>query len=109
MRLVTENREMWEIWVPCEMRGKPVRTRHHKSWDKYVYRITGGLTILGKAKGKWVDPSSNTLHEESMIKVQIGCTQAQIKQIAEFTIKHYHQIAVMFYQLGTKVFMLYAE
>lgn len=48
---------IWEILVPTMMNEKPVRTKHHKEWDKLVKKITGGLTIAPPGKGYWVDPN----------------------------------------------------
>jgi len=46
---------LYEILVPTIYGDtmKPIRTRHHKEWDKYIQSITGGLTILSSAQGKW--------------------------------------------------------
>jgi predicted HAD superfamily Cof-like phosphohydrolase len=94
-------KELWEILVPCVMNGKPVRTRHHKEWDKVVRSFAGGLTILMPAKGQWIEPGTSELHEERVIPVRIACTRKQIHRIVEFTIKHYQQKAVMAYLLSS--------
>lgn len=99
----------WEIMVPCMMRGKPVRTRHHKQWDSFVRKITGGLTILKPARGQWVEPSTNELYEERMIPVQIDCTRKQIEKIADFTISHYDQKAVRYRLISTEAFIKFKE
>ncbi len=93
---------MWEILVPCYYNtGKPVRTRHHKEWDKVVEKIAGGLTINKPTIGKWKHKDKS--YHERMIPVRIACTKKQIEQIAKFTIKHYKQLAVMFYALSEDV------
>lgn len=97
---------VWQIMVPCQSNsGKPFRTRHHREWDKRVRRITGGLTILGPGRGQWVDPKTDILYEERMIPVQIICTQDQIEQIADITMQHYDQLAVMYYQMSNQAFI----
>jgi len=91
------------------MNGKPVRTKHHKEWDKYIRKLSGGLTILKPAKGQWIDPQSNILHEEQMIPVRIACTEKDIEKIREFTRKHYKQIAVMYYVISENVVIHYGK
>lgn len=102
-------RELWEVLVPCMMRGKPVRTRHHKEWDKVVRSLAGGLTILSPAKGQWVEPVTNTLYEERVIPVRIACTRKQVHRIIDFTIKHYDQKAVMAYLVSTEVIIKFRD
>lgn len=100
-------RFLWEILVPTSYNdGKPVRTRHHKEWDKRVRKISGGLTILSPVKGQWICRDSNMLYSERMIPVRIYCTEKQIHNIAKFTINHYRQIAVMAYSISDKVFLI---
>lgn len=94
---------LYEILVPTIMNKKPIRTRHHRQWDKYVQNISGGLTILKPNKGKWISPKSNELYEERSIPVRIACTRPQIDKIIDFTIMHYNQLAVMAYKLSTEV------
>lgn len=92
---------IWQILVPCVYNtGKPVRTRHHREWDKRVRKITGGLTILPPVRGQWVDPKTKILYEERMIPVQIICTQPQIQKIAEMTSLHYDQLAIMYFKMS---------
>ena len=45
--------KLYEILVPTKYgdNEKPIRTKHHKEWDKYVRKISGGLTILTPGKG----------------------------------------------------------
>lgn len=94
---------LYEILVPTIMRGKPVRLRHHKEWDKFVRKITGGLTVLKPAKGQWINPETSELMCERVIPVRIACTREQLDKIIEFTITHYDQIAVMAYLVSTEV------
>jgi hypothetical protein len=100
---------LWEILVPCKMRGKPVRTRHHREWDKLVRKITGGLTILKPARGQWVEPNTKALHEERVIPVRIACTRKQIDRIIDITIRHYDQKAVMAYCISIEVIIKHKE
>ena len=92
--------------VPCQFNdGKPVRTKHHREWDRQVQKITGGLTILPPGRGKWVDENGDEYFER-MIPVQIIATDEQIKEIANRTAKHYNQIAVMYYHLSNEAFII---
>lgn len=89
--------------VPCYYNtGKPVRTKHHKEWDKVVEGIAGGLTIYRPSLGKWKD-KDNTSYHERVIPVRIACTENQIAQIAKFSLKHYRQIAVLVYKISDEV------
>ena len=100
---------MWEILVPTmSNEGKPYRTRYHRVWDKKVYEITGGLTILSPVKGKWV-PKSEILYEDRMIPVRIVCSKEEIEKIIDFTIKYYNQIAVIAYKISDDVIIKYNE
>lgn len=101
--------QMYEILVPCQWNnGKPVRTRHHKEWDKVVRKISGGLTIMKPAKGQWIS-RENLLYEERMIPVRILCNHAEITKIANFTIKHYRQLAILAYEISRNVIYIEAN
>jgi len=101
---------LWEILVPCSYNtGKPVRTRHHKEWDKYVRKVSGGLTIFKPAKGQWIAPGTDDLYDERVIPVRIACTATQIKKIMKFTIRHYKQLAVMAYVISDCVIIMNDE
>ncbi len=101
--------KMFEILVPCQYNsGKPVRTRHHKEWDKVVRKISGGLTVLKPAKGQWVS-NENVLFDERMIPVRIICTDKQIQKIMKFTLSHYRQLAVLAYEVSNNVLYMEAE
>ena len=91
------NKSIWEILVPTMMKGKPVRTRHHKEWDRKVKNISGGLTITPPSKGYWVNDSGETI-KERMIPVKIFCTESEIRTISNITAMHYKQDAIMFYK-----------
>lgn len=94
---------LYEILVPCQNnKGKPIRTRQHKEWDRRVRRITGGLTVMAPAKGQWVSPSGE-LFAERMIPVRVAADCAAIQEIADMTAKFYKQEAVMFYKVSDEV------
>lgn len=97
--MTAKQRNLYEILVPCQWNdGRPVRTRHHRGWDERVRKIAGGLTILKPGKGQWIH--EDDLYEDRVIPVRIFCTQKQIEWIAQITIEHYEQEAVMLYQLS---------
>lgn len=96
------NNSIWEILVPTMMEDKPVRTKHHKEWDKKVKKITGGLTITSPGKGYWVDPNGETITER-VIPVRIMCSEDAMNEIADITQKHYKQDAIMFYKISDDV------
>jgi hypothetical protein len=83
-----------------------VKTRHHKVFDRYVRKITGGLTIFAPGKGQWVNPANDELVEERIIPVNIACTEVELRKIVKFTIKHYDQDALMFYKVSDDVFII---
>lgn len=89
--------KLYEILVPTIYGDtmKPIRTRHHKNWDKYVLKLTNGLTILKPGSGKWVYQGSE--YFEKVIPVRIFCSEKDMEKIVKFTLTHYRQHAVMFY------------
>ena len=115
---------LYEILVPT-MYGypkiTPIRTAHHKNWDKEVIKITGGMTLMKPAQGRWVDKGVE--YPERVIPVRVMCNepyydcanpdfgvnQFQIKKIIEFTLSHYRQKAVMYYALSREVEIVYAK
>ena len=95
----SQDKQLFEILVPCNYNdGKPVRTRHHKEWDRKVRKITGGITILKPGKGQWVHEGE--LYIDRVIPVRLHATQAQMNQVADITIMHYEQEAVMYYPVA---------
>jgi hypothetical protein len=103
---------LWEILIPTVFGDteKPIRTKHHKEWDKFVRKFSDGLTILHfKTHGQWICPKSKELIEERMIPVRIACEAADIEKIIQFTLKHYRQKVVMAYQISDKVLMTEAK
>lgn len=94
--------KLYEILVPTMMDGKPVRTRHHKEWDKFVRRLSGGLTVLKPAKGQWITPEGS-LCEERVIPVKVVCTAEEMDVILNHTLRHYRQRVVLAYELSNNV------
>lgn len=101
-------KELYEILVPCQYNtGKPIRTRHHREFDKFVRKLSGGLTILTPAKGQWIH--RNELYEERVIPVRIYCTSDDLNKIMKFALTHYRQLAIMAYRLSSDVRILEAD
>jgi len=118
---------LYEILVPTIYGDtmKPIRTRHHKEWDKYIQSITGGLTILSSAQGKWTHEGVE--YPEKVIPVRVMVNEpfvpydkteplgegrqdtSQIEKIVQFTLSHYRQKAVMFYVVSNQVQVVYAN
>lgn len=103
-----ESRNLYEILVPTVHRltNKPITTRYHKVWDKKVYEITGGMTIMPPSKGRWIS-NQGDLYEERVIPVRIACTRSQMDAIMAMTMVYYDQLAVMAYKISEEV--LYIE
>ncbi len=94
---------LWEILIPRRSNeGKEFSLKHHKEWDDKVRGFSGGLTVLKPAKGEWISPDYKLFREE-MIPVRAYCTESEMKKIADYTLKHYNQKAVMYYQISNKV------
>ncbi len=102
-------KRLFEFLVPTKYGDtlKPIRTRHHKRWDEYVRKVSGGLTLMTPAKGQWV--FENALLEERVIPVRILCTDTEMDKIAKYSIKHYRQKAVMYYVLSSECKIVYAS
>lgn len=120
---------LYEVLVPTIYGDtmKPIRIRHHKEWDKYIQSITGGLTILSSAQGKWthegveypekVIPVRVMVEEEEMMYLDTrmrdtgerSLDHTQINKIIQFTLSHYRQKAVMFYVVSNQVQIVYAK
>lgn len=98
---------MWEILVPhSDNDNKKYPIEHHWAWDEYVKKISGGLTIHRVAKGQWISPEGS-LFKDKMIPVRILCTELEIEDIIQFTIKHYNQKAVLAYEVSNNVKLRY--
>lgn len=98
--------KLFEILVPTKFNsGRPVRTKHHKEWDKFVHKLAGGLTLLKPVHGQWI-ADDGSCYEDRVIPVRIACTDRQIAKIAKFSLKHYKQKAVLYYVLSQEVFVV---
>jgi hypothetical protein len=99
---------LWQILVPCNWNNqKPIRTRHHKEWDKQIRKITGGLTIFPPVKGQWIDKNDGNLYIDRVIPVNIIATEKQMDKISNITLKHYNQLAVMYFKLSDHAIIKY--
>lgn len=98
-------KKLYEILVPTNRNdGRPIRTRYHRIWDEEVIKISGGMTILNPAKGRWVSPT-NEMFKERMIPVRIYCEENDIENIIDFTMEYYEQEAVMAYVISSEVIL----
>jgi hypothetical protein len=103
------NAELWEVLVPASNNNDLKFTyEHHKEWDAYVKKLTGGVTIMKVAKGQWVSPTGK-LYVDKMIPCRIVCTEEQISDIVDFTIDHYKQEAVLAYRISTNVILRHKQ
>jgi hypothetical protein len=101
--------KLYEILVPTRYGDteKPIRTKHHKNWDKWIKKQTGGLTIMTPGKGVWVHEGKDYL--EKVIPVRVFCDEKTVEKLVEFTIKHYRQKAVMYYMISDDCKIVYAK
>jgi hypothetical protein len=101
------NQEMWEILVPAHNNaGWKYPLEHHKMWDDFVKKMTGGVTIMKTTKGQWVSPVG-WVYLDKMIPCRILCNKDQIDSIIDFTLEHYDQEAVMAYKISDDVILRY--
>jgi len=104
---MNEKVKIWCILIPTlksEHASKPYfSTKHHREWDKFVRKTSGGLTIFAPGKGQWISPESELIVER-IIPVNIACTDEEFKKIINFTIKHYNQDSLMYYKISDEVF-----
>ncbi len=100
---------LWEILIPVHSNeGKKFPLKYLKKWDEKARALSGGLTILKTGKGQWISPEGKTFHDK-MIPVRVYCTEKQIDDLIQFTIKYYHQEAVMAYQISTNVKIIHKK
>ena len=98
-------KKVYEILVPTTRNdGRPISTRFHRIWDTKIMEISGGLTVLTPAKGKWVSPTDE-LYDERMIPVRIVCDESDINEIIDFTMDYYEQEAVLAYVISSEVIL----
>ena len=100
-------KELWEILVPASNnKDSKFSYEHHKEWDAFVKKITGGVTITKIAKGEWVSPTGK-LYVDRVIPCRVMCTREEMLKIVDFTIDHYSQEAVMAYKISDDVILKY--
>ena len=110
MNIMTTDKALYQIMVPCNYNdGRPVKTRHHRVWDSYVRNITCGLTIMPPSKGQWVDKTDDKLYMDRVIPVNIIATEEEMNKIADITMKHYDQLAVMYFKLSDHAVIKYKK
>jgi len=101
--------ELWEILVPASNNKDLKFTyEHHKEWDAFVKKLSGGITIMKTAKGEWVSPDGK-LYIDRVIPCRIICSEEHINKIVDFTIDHYKQEAVLAYRISKRVVLRYKE
>jgi len=101
--------ELWEILVPASNNKDLKFTfEHHKEWDAFVKKISGGVTIMKTAKGQWVSPDGK-LYIDKVIPCRIICSEEEINKIVDFTLDHYKQEAVLAYRISKRVVLRYKE
>lgn len=94
---------LWEILIPATTNDKKeFSLKHHKEWDEKAKTMSGGLTVLKSGKGQWISPEGKTFHDK-MIPVRVYCTEKQMNELIQYTIKHYNQEAVMAYEISRNV------
>jgi len=100
--------KLYEILVPASNRIDKFSYEHHKEWDAFVTGIAGGVTVHKSSKGEWTSPTGE-LYRDRMIPCKIACTEKQIIEIIDFTIKHYKQEAVMAYLVSEEVIIRHKD
>ena len=101
--MTNKNKLLWEILVPkFSNKKRKFSVKFHKEWDKMVEKISGGLTILRTAKGRWINPDRK-LFAEVMIPVRIYCSENEIEKIMKFTLNYYNQEEVFCYLISNKI------
>ena len=103
------SKKLWEILVPkYSNEGAEYTLQHHQEWDEYVRNLAGGITILKKAKGQWLNPDNQLLQDE-MLPVRVYCDEHGIDQIINKTIEHYQQEAVLAYEISSNVKLIHKK
>ena len=102
-------RFLWEILVPATKKdGTPYSIFYHRTWDKRVRDICGGLSICPVINGQWIN-HEGILFSEKMIPVRIACSRNEIESVIDMTIDYYEQEAVMAYKVSEEVIIKYAD
>jgi hypothetical protein len=95
-------KKLYEILVPASNNTDKFSYEHHKKWDEFVMKLSGGITIMRAGKGEWISPEGD-LYKDRIIPCRIACTEEEIDKIIDFTIEHYSQEAVMAYCISEEV------
>lgn len=106
------DKALWQIMVPCNFNdGKPVRTRHHKEWDRQIQNILSqkGMTIHTPGKGKWTNPKDGTTYVDRVIPVTLIASKDEMEKIAGITLKHYKQLAVLYFKISSETYIVNSE
>lgn len=99
------NKSLWQIYVPVyDNNGNKIPVSYHQKWDDIISDIAGGLTINKKSRGIWAS-QTGTIFKEEMIPVLVNCSYNEMNVIAELTIRHYDQEAVMYYKVTDEIFI----
>ena len=97
---------LWQILVPSsDNAGNDIPLNVHKEWDEHICRIAGGMTILRREKGRWVDATGET-NAEPMIPVLIACDQETMFKVAFVTKQHYKQESVFFHKVSEEAYVI---
>lgn len=103
-------KELWEILIPTVYgdNGETIPEHEHKIWDQKAKSISleNGLTILRPAKGHWSSPEGE-IFVEDMIPIRLIVSETEIRNIVDFTIRHFRQKAVLAYRLSDKYILKY--
>ncbi|MEI6732201.1 MAG: hypothetical protein WCK90_06010 [archaeon] len=106
---MNNKKTLWEILVPrASNEGKEFSVDYHRTWDRRVNEIAGGLTILRSAKGHWTSPEGRNFVEQ-MIPVRVYCRENEIDKIILYTMDYYKQEAVMAYEISRNVKLVHRK
>ena len=90
--------ELWEILVPDD----PMK---HQEWDEKVSKITGGISIQRKIKGRSI--CSTGLVSEYMIPVRVAVyTYDELLNVVDLTKEHYEQESVFVYKVSDEAYVI---
>ena len=100
--------KLYEILVPSPIYGesanpicpffpsffKKIIKNDPAGWAEYVSNLVGGLTILKKSTGVWINPATKQKTKEEMMIMRVACTEEQLDKILLFTLGYYKEDAV---------------
>lgn len=94
---------LYEILVPVEDNyGNKFELSYHKEWDAKVRALTGGLTIMKKAKGEWISSYGQIFVDET-IPVRVACDRETLNKILAMTKDYYEQEAIFCFKVSEEV------